>query len=794
MGSRRWSLPARAGVLVLGTTLVAAGTAVLAATPAAATSSTTIAASSWAYVDSAVPKASFVDPAGNAPVGAHTYAGGTGHVAKSYVTFDISALRGNRLQSAYLSTGETAVTDCSHPRSTELWLTAPAKKPTWNSQPAELLKVDGPYLDSSCPSDQLTWTATAAVQNALDAGRTTATFVLRLPEEQQNDPAFGREYAPKAKLSFSYDRPPGKPAGLSVTYQACTSKPVVVSRQVVLGAKVSDPDDAYLSAEFAFWPADHPDQRTTVGNLGGSAGEPWAEVSSLVTEGVTYAWQVRGKDGSGSTGPWSAVCKFTTDFTAPAAAPVITSTDYAAQAPPGAGGTGVPGTFVFDAKGDTDVVGFEWDGGYVAADRRGGKATVRYAPTSDGPVGIGATSVDAAGNRSPSGGYRFWVASNQPGVTCTPFDDWVGVPRTCTFSPRGATPVTGYTYHLDNRPEETVPAGADGKATVTVTPSDPQFTRLNVAVRARLATGYLTAETTTQVVSEPGEPEVESLTENPAQSLPAQFRVRAVLPGSVSLTYHWNDEPLVTVPLDADGTATVTVTPTTSPFGSFYGYTTTEAGQHSGWGGLDVSVASNKPKVTSAEYPEDGGTSGAVGVPGTFVFSSPVPGAVSYSYEFSGGPAGTVAAGPDGTASVVFTPTVPYTNGIFVTTKFADGTVSEQGGYWFYVSYSAPRFSCDVPGWSVAPGQHIQCTLTPVQANLASYGYALGTGPETTVAPGADGSATIGFEVPADQPSGSYLQLRLWSTNTAGTRTEETGTSFYVYVNTGTSARTARAV
>jgi hypothetical protein len=329
---------------------------------------------------------------------------------------------------------------------------------------------------------------------------------------------------------------------------------------------------------------------------------------------------------------------------------------------------------------------------------------------------------------------------------------------------------------------------------VTVTPTDPNLTGAEVSARARLATGYLTSPGHQYLSVEPGEPEVESLTANPTQSLPARFRVHAVLPGSVSLTYHWNDEPLVTVPLDADGTATVTVTPTTSSWGSFYGYTTTAAGQNSGWGGMNVSVTSNKPNVTSAEYPDRSDMTGAVGVPGTFVFSSPIPGAVSYTYEFSDGPSGTVAAGPDGTASVVFAPRVPYVNGIFVTTKFADGTVSEQGGYWFYVNYSAPRFSCDVTGWSVPPGQHIQCTLTPVQANLASYGYALGSGPETTVAPGADGSATIGFDVPADQPSGSYLQLRLWSTNTAGTRTEETGTSFYVYVNSGTSARAKQAV
>ncbi|EOD69548.1 hypothetical protein [Amycolatopsis vancoresmycina] len=786
MGSARSKLPARAGVL----TLVTAVAAVLTAVPAAAESTTEIAASSWAYIDSAVPKASFVDQAGDAPVGAHTYAGGTNHVSKSYVTFDLSALRGNRLQSAYVSTGETAVTDCANARSTELWLTAPAKKPTWNTQPAELLKVNGPYLDSSCPSDRLTWTATAAIQNALDAGRTTATFVLRLPDNQLNDPKFGREYDPKAKLFLNYDKPPAKPTGLTVTYQPCTAKPLVVSRQVVLGADATDPDDDYPGTEFAFWPADHPDQRTTLGGTG----RTWVEITSRVSEGVTYAWQVRGKDDSGLFGPWSATCKFTTDFTAPAAAPVITSPDYNAEAPPGSGGTGVPGTFVFDAKGDTDVVGFKWDGGYAAADRRGGKATVRYAPDWEGPVSISATAVDAAGNQGPTASYRFWVADNKPGVTCTPFDAYVGTERTCTFTPYGSTPVTAYVYHLTNQDDRTVPAGPDGTATVTVTPTDPELYTIQVSARARLSTGYLTAATDGQLLSEAGEPEVETLTANPVQGLPVQFRVHATLPGSVSATYHLESGDPVTVPLDADGTATVTVTPATSSWNSLYVYTSLASGIRSGWGQGSVMVASNKPKVTSAEYPESQ-TSGAVGTPGTFVFSSPVPGAVSYTYQFSGGPQSTVAAGPDGTASVVFTPTQSYTNSIWVTTKFADGTVSEQGGYYFYVAYSSPRLTCDATGWSVAPGQHIQCTLSPVQANLASYGYQVDSGPQVTLAPGADGTATFGFDVPADRQSGSYVQLRAWSTNTAGTKSDETGTSFYVYVNTSTSARgTALAV
>jgi hypothetical protein len=260
------------------------------------------------------------------------------------------------------------------------------------------------------------------------------------------------------------------------------------------------------------------------------------------------------------------------------------------------------------------------------------------------------------------------------------------------------------------------------------------------------------------------------------------------LPGSVSVTYVWSDlfefSERVTVPLDADGTATITVTPPRSGPLWFDAFTSTEAGYRSGWGEAVIDVASNQPQVTSAEYPA-GQTSGGVGIPGTFVFSSPAPGVVSYTYQFSDQPPATVPAGPDGTASVVFTPTHTYVNFVTVTSTFADGTTSESGGYTFYVAYMYPQVSCDNNGDWLRPGQQVRCTLTPVQAGVVSYGYVLNSGPETTLPAGEDGTAVLDFTVPADQQSGSYLPLRLWSVNGAGTRSDEYITSFYVFAPGG---------
>ncbi|MGK3205932.1 DNRLRE domain-containing protein [Amycolatopsis sp. MEPSY49] len=781
-----------AAVCAAVSALVATGATVLTAAPAAASTITESTAGSWAYVDSAAPRTSFTNPAGDLPVGAHTYANGVSHVSKAYVTFDLSALRGNRLERAGVSIDETAVADCSTPRATQLWLTEPAKKPTWNSQPAELVQAGGPIIDTSCPARGVFWNATAALQSALDAGQKTATLAIRLPDDQQNDPKFGRAYNPHATLSITYNRAPLKPAQLTVNTSACTAKPVVAGAgSTHLGAAVTDPDGDFGTAEWALWPVDHPEQRVTIQNSFTGDGVS-LDVQGRLADATTYAWQVRVLDRT-DAGPWSAVCKLTTDFVRPDKAPVVTSADYY-EVGLGTGGTGIPGSFTFTANGVADVVGyyyglFDTPGSYVPATRKGGPATVTVVPQQSGPQYLSVWSVDAAGARSDRTDYRFWVASNEPGVACTPWDAYVGEARQCTFTPNGPSPATAYVYHLGQDDDRTVPAGPDGTATVTVVPTDYEQPYPELTVRAKLANGYVTGPSTTSFSVEAGEPEITPLTANPVQGRPAQFRVHATLPGAASVTYRWQDQEWATAPVDENGDATVTVTPATASWGTFIAHNTTAAGIRSGDGWVNLDVASNQPAVTSAEYPAND-VGSAVGTPGTFVFSSPVAGAVSYGYEFDGGPSGTVAAGPSGTASVVFTPTRRYPNSVRVTTTFADGVVSAATVYTFTARSAAPTVTCDTGADSVRPEQHVQCSVQPLQANPASYGYAIGSGAETVVPASADGTASFGFDVPADQPNAAYLTLRTWSVNAAGVRSDETTTLFYVWTVPGS----ARAV
>jgi hypothetical protein len=92
-----------------------------------------------------------------------------------------------------------------------------------------------------------------------------------------------------------------------------------------------------------------------------------------------------------------------------------------------------------------------------------------------------------------------------------------GVPGTFTFAPAGGdTDVLRYRYSGSGIGLQEVAAGADGRATVEITP-----------------TFYGTF----------------------------QLTVEAVVPGTVSFTCQSNDGPAVTVPAGADGSAYVTLTP-----------------------------------------------------------------------------------------------------------------------------------------------------------------------------------------------------------------------------------------
>jgi hypothetical protein len=758
--------------------LVVAGLAVVGASQAAAVTFTTLDVSTWAYADSALPSTSFVNPSGPVPVGAYTYADGTTHVSKSYLTFDISALRGHQVINAEMVAQESTVADCSTARVTQAWLTAPAKTITWNKQPAELTRLPGPGSQDVCPSTYIEWSATAALQSALDAGRSKATIALRLPDDRQADPRFARSYVRQVKIYLQYNRIPAKPTEPMTNGRPCAGEGPVLARSALTpSAVVTDADGDWMSAEFAWWPLDHPNQRgsRTVGGTIYSGSRAEITLEDLADD-TAYGWQVRALDAFGA-GPWSAVCKFSTDFIRPDRVPTVTSTDYPIDGgSDGSGGSGIPGSFTFSANGAVGVTGFYWadhdsPSTYVPANRNG-KAVITYTPNRSGPRDLTLFSVDAAGNRSDSTRYPFFVPSNEPAVACTPELAYPDVARQCTFEPRGAGTVTGYVYTYLGL-ETSVPAGADGRATVTITPTNADRF-VWASVRSRLANGNLTGGSSFGLAVDLASPTVD-IPSDVTVGQPFDVTFHAVLPNSSSLTYEWEGD-YNTVPIWSDGSVTVRLVPRRANSQLLRTFTSTESGARSGVVESYIQVATDAPQVSSLDYPEYG-HSGGVGVPGTFSFTSRLPGVVSYTYRFNDTPPVTVAADLDGSAGVVLTPIRPYSQVITVTSNFADGGVSYERQYYFSANSVSPDLACEIDGY-LRPGQQVPCTVTARQPGAVAVQYLLGTHPEVTV-PLIDGAARVTLAIP-QVLSNPYLTLRVTTTNSIGQRSDEYVTTFYV--------------
>jgi hypothetical protein len=770
---------------VAAATLAIIGLAVATAAPASAQAVTEITPTTWAYVDSAAPHQRFVQPAGDLPVGAFVDGSGVPHVDRSYITYDLSTVKESDVLSAFLSTSETAGTDCTQQRQTQVWRTATAQAPTWDwgHQPAQLTQLTGGSI-SPCPTAVL-YDATSAIRQALAAGRLSVTFEFRIATAQESDPAFARHYDPKASIGVTYNRPPAKPTHLTVNQTACAHEPVLVGGgDVNLAATITDPDDFTVTAEWAWWPVDHPDQRTDVTEPGTSTSIPAQRTLAQrqLADATTYAWQVRASD-QHDTGPWSTICRFTTDFTPPTALPSVTSTDY----PPTGfhGGPGIPGAFTFSVNGDKDVVGYRYGAPddvttFVRAKHPGAPVTVPFAPTREASNQLQVAAVDAAGNVGPVATYSFDVAPDRPTVTCTPVAALIGTPRTCVFTPSSVGTIVSYTYELNSGTPGTVPADQNGRATATVTPNDQRLDTYQLSVVGNVAGGTHTEAGGATLQADLGIPTISQSPASPIDGQPVQFTFTPGMPGVASYTYIWQNTR-TTVPAAADGTATVSLTSENS-FERLGVFSTTASGVNSGFASQNVTFQTDRPTVTSQQYPADT-FGGGVTEPGTFTLAAPVPGVVSYTYNIDGSTPSTLPAGVDGTASFSYTPLTPNVHIITATATYANGAVSLGTQYVFEVNSVAPKVSC-ATNPPPAPGGQVSCTFTPVQPGVVSYVYTVttgSTGPEITVPANPDGTATTTVSIPSDAGStGLGVELTVSSVNGAGLRSNPTFFNFPV--------------
>jgi hypothetical protein len=425
---------------------------------------------------------------------------------------------------------------------------------------------------------------------------------------------------------------PPTPIDLFNNYQACStdaSSPVYLGagRDLPLEALSQDTADSpFVTEQFHVWPVSDPSQAVTLSNQYALPGieESVSVPGSDLTDGLTYAWEVQTVAASG-TSAWSAPCYFTVDDTSPSSAPTVTSSNYpSGQSNQG----GTPIQLTFGANGVSDVAGyvFSWN-----------------------------ESLPIAG-----------IADIGPD----------GVPQ----------PIDPYTTD----PSHFAPASAlGGSATVRLIP--PSDSGLLVLTVASLDRAYNESPPTTfYIFVKPDAPTVTQQNPDVNFDKNAQFhltpdpKLQAASPvTSYTVNFYGQTSQTFTVKASADGSAEFGRT-LDSPNSDYMSVTSTSA---DGWVSQNATwnyAVDTTPTVSSDVYLENQ-TSGGAGVPGTFTFAPKVKGITSYTYGFSDGTGGTVAAKGDGTAQITWTPSQSgfYFLDVYGTTK--DGI---QLSDYFYVFFA----------------------------------------------------------------------------------------------------------
>ena len=427
---------------------------------------------------------------------------------------------------------------------------------------------------------------------------------------------------------------PTTPTELFNAYQACSTDstaPVYVGPgDLVLEGIPGDTDSTVtdVAEQFQSWPVSDPTQITANADDYATPGnEASVDVAPAdLADGQTYAWQARTVDASGDATAWSAPCYVVVDDSAPAAAPTVTSVNYpAGQVDQG----GAPIQLTLGANGVSDVggYGFTW--------------------FEDFPVPVAEVG--------PHGVPTFE----------SPYSD----PQYFAQAPAlgGSTTVS------------LVPPSDSGYMTLDVISLDRAFNESPVATfTIRLSPD---GPTVTQVShpTEFGKPTAFTLTPNP------QLQAASPVVSYTVVDENWQGQTSTTVKAGADGTAKLKLA-LDGIYGDRLSVTTTSAdgwvSQPASWTNGEVDTT---PTVSSDVYVENG-TSGGVGVPGTFTFAPKLKGVASYTYSFSDGTTGTVKAKGQGDVTISWTPGQSgwYDLNVYATTK--SGTQLTAYDYFFTVN------------------------------------------------------------------------------------------------------------
>ncbi|MEU6202997.1 hypothetical protein ABZ814_05345 [Micromonospora musae] len=410
---------------------------------------------------------------------------------------------------------------------------------------------------------------------------------------------------------------------------------------------------------------------------------------------------------------------------------------YVADTAPSAqiemGGVGLPSTLTLTArKPETTAFGYQIKGGpETRVPAVGGAATGRLTFTETGEVEVVVSSY-TKNKLIGQDTLRVYV-TDAPGVESAEFnldtDQIAGKAGSFTFTPRNRD-VVAYEYFLDGVPQ-TVQAAADDTAVVPWTATAGWH---DLVVRSVQADGAKSMEAYYQFnvldpVPNVYSPTLQHLVRIDGVGLPVQFYLGSQLPDVTGYAYRFDGGPEVVID-GYGGSAEINVTPV-----------------HTGDNTLTVQAlladGIRSPEKTFTWQPfeapvvtTDPANGGALGQPMTLTFRSVLPQTKEFRYSLDFAEYQTVAAEPDGTATVSFTPQSQGWFSTRVTGVAEDGTTSPERemtiqvrdtrvSVWSQFSEWSPRGGIGVPG-----DFGFSTSWTP---EVVEYLYRLNDGPELTV-------------------------------------------------------------
>ncbi|NJC69019.1 DNRLRE domain-containing protein [Planosporangium thailandense] len=335
--------------------------------------------------------------------------------------------------------------------------------------------------------------------------------------------------------------------------------------------------------------------------------------------------------------------------------------------------------------------------------------------------------------------------SDAPQVDSPDFtlDQDVIAPRagTFTFKPRAAG-VVAYVYDFGDG-QQRIDAAADGSAVLHWTATVGSWYLLQVqSVRSD---GSLSVPTVYQFhVIDPHPtayaPTLAYWPRTDGVGVPLEIQMQSELPNLTGFAYRLNGGDEQTVSSNGNWFTVATVTPQHAGDNTVVFQALLSDGTRSPETTYTFNIFSG-PVVTWSPP----GSSGIVGKPMTFTFSPGLPGVREYRYSIYGSDEQTVAAGPDGTATVTYTPGSWGAIDVQVTSVGGDGSTSETRIQ--YVDVRDDKVSVySSYGEYVAQGGIGTSAFftfnTQLFGQVVEYRYHLNDGPEQTLPASTDGTDT----------------------------------------------------